>query len=123
MVLTGFFYTRNVSTAIDDSPGKINYSLALKYLKKSAHHGYPDAIYFMGQVSEKGILGQLCDSWQAYQNYMKAAEVNHAGAMLDLSRIYSHGIPGLLAAQKDMAFKWCRRSADLGFDQAEYVLG
>ncbi|GAA5805837.1 hypothetical protein HPULCUR_011363 [Helicostylum pulchrum] len=114
---------RNVSTAIDDSPGKINYSLALKYLKKSAHHGYPDAIYFMGQVSEKGILGQLCDSWQAYQNYMKAAEVNHAGAMLDLSRIYSHGIPGLLAAQKDIAFKWCRRSADLGFDQAEYVLG
>ncbi|KAI9361293.1 hypothetical protein BD770DRAFT_317361 [Pilaira anomala] len=102
---------------------KVNYSLALKYLKKSAHHGYADAIYFMGQVSERGMLGQLCDSWQAYQNYMKAAEVNHAGAMLDLSRLYSQGIPGLLAAQKDIAFKWCKRSADLGFDQAEYVLG
>ncbi|KAI7893513.1 uncharacterized protein EV154DRAFT_416719 [Mucor mucedo] len=101
----------------------VNYSLALKYLKKSAERGYPDAIYFMGQVSETGMLGQLCDSWQAYQHYMKAAEVKHAGAMLDLSRIYSQGISGLLAAQKDMAFKWCKRSADLGFDQAEYVLG
>ncbi|KAI8642029.1 hypothetical protein BD408DRAFT_417227 [Parasitella parasitica] len=100
-----------------------NNSLALEYLKKSAHHGYPDAIYFMGQVSEKGMLGQLHDAWQAYQHYMRAAEVDHAGAMLDLSRIYCQGISGLLAIQKDIAFKWCRRSADLGFDQAEYVLG
>jgi TPR repeat protein len=97
--------------------------MALKYLKKSADIGYPDAIYFMGQVSETGSLGQLCDSWQAYQYYMKAAEVDHAGAMLDLSRLYFHGISGLLASQKDLAFKWCKRSADLGFDQAEYVLG
>lgn len=97
--------------------------MALKYLKKSAEIGYPDAIYFMGQVSETGMLGQLCDPWQAYQYYMKAAEVNHAGAMLDLSRLYFHGISGLLASQKDLAFKWCKRSADLGFDQAEYVLG
>lgn len=113
---------RNVSTAIEDD-SKVNYSLALQYLKKSAHLGYPDAIYFMGQVSELGMLGQLCDSWQAYQHYVKAADVNHAGAMLDLSRIYSHGISGLLAAQKDIAFKWCKKSADLGFHQAEYVLG
>ena len=117
------FTRRNVSAAIDDSPGKVNYSLALKYLKKSAHHGYADAIYFMGQVAETGMLGQLCDSWQAYQQYMKAADINHAGAMLDLSRIYSQGISGLLAAQNDMAFKWCKRAADLGFHQAEYVLG
>ncbi|GAN00998.1 hypothetical protein MAM1_0004d00427 [Mucor ambiguus] len=110
-------------TPIHNTKERVNYSLALKYLKKSAHHGYPDAIYFMGQVSETGMLGQLQDSWQAYQHYMKAAEVNHAGAMLDLSRIYSQGISGLLAIQKDMAFKWCKRSADLGFDQAEYVLG
>ncbi|KAK4516335.1 glycoside hydrolase 3 protein [Mucor velutinosus] len=110
-------------TPIHNTKEKVNYSLALKYLKKSAHHGYPDAIYFMGQVSETGMLGQLQDSWQAYQHYMKAAEVNHAGAMLDLSRIYSQGISGLLAIQKDTAFKWCKRSADLGFDQAEYVLG
>lgn len=110
-------------TPIHNTKEKVNYSLALKYLKKSAHHGYPDAIYFMGQVSETGMLGQLQDSWQAYQHYMKAAEVNHAGAMLDLSRIYCQGISGLLAIQKDIAFKWCKRSADLGFDQAEYVLG
>ncbi|KAI8054159.1 uncharacterized protein B0P05DRAFT_561119 [Gilbertella persicaria] len=101
----------------------VNYSLALQYLKKSAHYGYPDAMYFMGQVFEGGMLGQLCDIWQAYQCYMKAAEVHHPGAMLNLSRLYCQGIPGLLAAQKEAAFKWCKKSADLGFCQAEFVLG
>ncbi|KAI7908092.1 uncharacterized protein BX663DRAFT_426006 [Cokeromyces recurvatus] len=101
----------------------VNYPLALTYLKKSCQKGYPDALYFMGQILETGKLGQLSDSWQAYQYYVKAADADHVGAMLDLSRIYSQGIPGLLAAQKEIAFKWCSKAADLGFDQAEYVLG
>ncbi|KAI8889828.1 HCP-like protein [Backusella circina FSU 941] len=103
--------------------GKANHGLALHYLKKSAHYGYPDALYFMGQVHEVGLLGQLQDSWQAYQYYVRASEVNHAGAMLDLAIIYTRGIPGFLSAQNDIAFKWCKKSADLGFDQAEYTLG
>jgi TPR repeat protein len=102
---------------------KQNHGLALHYLKKSAHYGYPDALYFMGQVHEMGLLGQLQDSWQAYQYYIRASEVNHAGAMLDLAIIYTRGIPGFLSAQNDIAFKWCKKSADLGFDQAEYTLG
>ncbi|KAI8967816.1 hypothetical protein BDF20DRAFT_788837, partial [Mycotypha africana] len=106
---------------IEDSA--LNNKLALNYLRKSADFGYADAIYFMGQVYETGMLGQLCDVWQAFQFYTKAADVDHAGAMLDLSRIYCQGIPSLLAAQHELAFKWCKRSADLGFDQAEYVLG
>ncbi|KAI8336061.1 hypothetical protein EDC96DRAFT_450547 [Choanephora cucurbitarum] len=100
-----------------------DYRYALKYMKKSAQFGYPDAIYYMGQISESGKLGQLCDVWQAYQYYSRAADLKHPGAMLDLSRLYCQGIPGLLAAQNDIAFKWCKRSADLGFDQAEFVLG
>lgn len=77
----------------------------------------------MGQISEIGMLGQQSDAWTAYQHYLKAAEANHAGAMLDLSRMYLEGIPGLLASQKTIAFKWCKRSAELGYAQAEYVLG
>ncbi|KAI8341548.1 hypothetical protein BD560DRAFT_493395 [Blakeslea trispora] len=100
-----------------------NHAFALKYLKKSAQYRYPDAMYFMGQIFENGKLGQLSDIWQAYQYYSRAAEFKHPGAMLDLSRLYCQGIPGLLAAQNDIAFKWCKHSADLGFDQAEYVLG
>lgn len=103
--------------------GDSNDSLALKYLKKSAHFGYVDAIYFMGQAFEKGIMGQSVDPWEAYQYYMKASEMNHPEAMLDLSRTYFQGIPGLLTCQKDFAFKWCKRAADLGYDQAEYTLG
>ncbi|CEP18499.1 hypothetical protein [Parasitella parasitica] len=117
------YVDEGVKTPICDTKEKANNSLALEYLKKSAYYGYPDAIYFMGQVSEKGMLGQLPDAWLAYQHYVRAADVDHAGAMLDLSRIYCQGISGLLAIQKDIAFKWCKRSADLGFDQAEYVLG
>ncbi|CEI92652.1 hypothetical protein RMCBS344292_06906 [Rhizopus microsporus] len=106
-----------------DSSITTNYSQALEYIKKSANYGYPDAVYLMGQISEIGMLGQQSDAWTAYQHYLKAAEANHTGAMLDLSRMYLEGIPGLLASQKTIAFKWCKRSAELGFAQAEYVLG
>lgn len=106
-----------------ESDEDTNDSLALKYLRKSACYNYVDAIYFMGQAFEKGFLGQPMDPWQAYQYYMKAAEMDHPEAMVDLSRTYFQGIPGRLAIQHDFAFKWCKRSADLGFDKAEYVLG
>lgn len=103
--------------------GETNESVALKYLKKSAHFGNVDAIYFMGQAFEKGMLGQTVDLWQAYQYYMKAAEMNHPEAMFALSQTYFRGISGLLVPQKDFAFRWCKRSADIGLDEAEYMLG
>ncbi|KAI8971060.1 hypothetical protein BDB01DRAFT_812595 [Pilobolus umbonatus] len=101
----------------------VNFKSAMECLHKSALYGYPDALYFLGHIFETGLLDQPIDIWKSYTYYTKAAEKNHAGAMLDLSRMYSEGLPGLIAPQKDMAFKWCKRSADYGFEQAEYVLG
>lgn len=100
-----------------------NIPLAIHYLEKAAQFGLPMAVHRLGQVHEHGLLGQPTDPWQGYLCYTRAAEDGYDQAMLDLSRLYAQGIPGLLMPQHEMAFKWCQRATHQGLEQAEYVLG
>jgi TPR repeat protein len=114
----GFSIYKNSST----SPF-VNYQLSLSYLKKAAQYEHPEAIYSLGRIHELGLLDQPQDQWKAYQYYAEASDLQYPVAMLNLAKQYQAGIPGHLSSQNDLAFKWCKRAADLGYDQAEYTLG
>lgn len=109
----------NIPASITDKDEMI----AFRLLKKSAQCGYVEAIYRMGQVFTHGLLGQPQDPWQGYQHFVKAAEEKHKGAMLELAQVFERGIPDHLEAQPTQAFRWCKKAADTGYTEAEYVLG
>ena len=96
---------------------------AVKYYKKASDLGMPTATFRLGNIYEGGHLGTEIDVWKAYKLYVKAAELNHEGAMLELSRLYKDGIPDYLGAHPDMAYKWCKKAAENGNEIAAYTMG
>ncbi|ORZ08376.1 hypothetical protein BCR42DRAFT_335753 [Absidia repens] len=101
-----------------------NVTMAMQYLLKAHRSGLVSAYHQLGKVYEYGLLDQVQDRSIAFENYSKAAEQGHAQAMLDVSRFYLQGVPGLaIPPHHELAFKWCQRSASHGLAQAEFALG
>ncbi|ORZ16239.1 hypothetical protein BCR42DRAFT_32380 [Absidia repens] len=103
-----------------------NLTQARHYLDKAVALRNPEALLRLGQLYESGHaeLGYVVDPWQAFQWYLEAAsEAHQPQAMLSVSQWYAQGIPGHLATNPTLAFKWCQRASEQCLEQADYLLG
>ncbi|CAO3587099.1 unnamed protein product [Absidia cylindrospora] len=103
-----------------------NLTQARHYLDKAVALRNPEALLRLGQLYESGHaeLGYAVDPWQAFQWYLEAAsEAHQPQAMLSVAQWYAQGIPGHLATNPTLAFKWCQRASEQCLDQADYLLG
>lgn len=94
---------------------------AVKYIRKAADLGYPDALDRMGRACQTGDLEQTVDLGRSFQFFEKAADGGQVRAMLSLSKMYLEG--QAVEFNDALAFKWCERSAASGLDHAEFALG
>jgi TPR repeat protein len=83
------------------------------YVYAEAHYAIAK-LYWLGQGTPR-------DYYRAYDWLLKAAELNHAGAMGKLGYLYTDGI----AVQQDFsqAFEWYSKAAKLGDVDALYNIG
>lgn len=83
----------------------------VRFLKKSAKAGYPEAGHVLGELYERGHLVMKSDrnavKWKGY-----AARGHHVEAMLDMGDYYLKGV--FVWKDVDKAASWYRRAADHG---------
>lgn len=99
------------------------YRLAVKYFKIADSLGLTAATFRLGRIVEHGHLGTEANPREAFKYYIKAADKNHADAMLELSRLYKEGISGYLNPHPVMAHTWCIKASQSGNETAEYLMG
>lgn len=108
---------------IVDVCNKNDFRTAIHYLRIADEFGFINAAFRLGEIYKNGEKGTHIDLWKAYHFFAKAANHNHEGAMIEVSKLYKAGIPGCLKAQPSLAFQWCLRAANNGNEVAEYLIG
>lgn len=78
-------------------------------LKKSAANDDRVAMFKLGQVYEKGLLGERKSNIQAEKYYRKSAEAGHPEAMEKMGAIYENGLLDI-KADKAKAREWYDRA-------------
>ncbi|CEP23334.1 unnamed protein product [Cyberlindnera jadinii] len=96
---------------------------ALYYCKEAARLVYPPAQCKLGWCYEYGKMGCTIDPKKSIGWYSRAAKNGNSEAEMALSGWYLTGAKGLLEANDREAFLWAFKSAESGFDKAEYALG
>lgn len=94
-------------------PDQANYATSLKVWQPQAEAGDAEAMYYVGQIYEKG-LGTPPDYAQAAGWYRQAAEKGYGPAAVNLGSLYEQG----LGVEKNEveALNWYRKSAGLASD-------
>lgn len=120
----------NTALAYDEGQGiQMDKNEAKKWFLLSASHGFSKAMVALGVYAEKGIPDRTPDLKEAFEWYLKAAEVgDHPFAAWVVGNCYSQGLMGV---EIDLctAFKWYLLAAELGQPTAqnnvavEYVKG
>ena len=98
---------------------------ACKIVKKLAHSGYPDAMFYLADCYGSGRLGLLTDTKEAFTMYLAAAKTGHASAAYRTAVCCEIGAEQGGGTRKDpaKAVQWYRRAATLGDVPAMYKLG
>lgn len=94
-------------------PDQANYATSLKVWMPQAEGGDAEAMYYVGQIYEKG-LGTSPDYAKAAQWYRKAAEKGYGPAAVNLGALYEAG-QGVEKNELE-ALNWYRKSAGLAQD-------
>ena len=71
---------------------------------------------------ELGDIGGRPDMKKAVQHYLLSAEQNHPPALLNLGRLHSEGVPGLIEKSITKALEYYQKAADLGNFHAQLNL-
>lgn len=116
----------------------------VRYLEHAAQLGHPEAMTRIGYIYEHGLYGTPVHLAKSFGYYdVASCQHNEPLAMLGLSRLYNRGchgpgdtvqeqerlvrdVSGWLAAtarNEDAAFSWCQKAANLGLDEAMFLLG
>ncbi|KAL8648433.1 MAG: hypothetical protein Q9210_004993, partial [Variospora velana] len=100
-------------------------SEAYKILKRLAQHGYPDAMFFLGDCYSRGSLGLQIDAKEAFAQYQSAAKAEHAQAAYRVAVCCEIGLDEGGGTKRDAvkAMQWYQRAATLGDTPAMYKLG
>ena len=100
-------------------------SESCKIVKKLAHSGYPDAMFYLADCYGSGRLGLGKDSREAFTMYLAAAKSGHANAAYRTAVCCEIGSEQGGGTRKDTvkAMQWYRRAATLGDVPAMYKLG
>ena len=84
---------------------------ALFWLEKAANNDEPEALFQLGVYYSEGN-----DLAKSIKYYQRAAELNHADAVLELSYIYDEG--AIVEQDDDKALFFLKKSAELGNQEA-----
>ena len=100
-------------------------SEACKIVKKLAHSGYPDAMFYLADCYTTGKLGLAPDPKEAFGMYQGAAKAGHANAAYRTAVCCEIGSEQGGGTRKDplKAIQWYKRAAQLGDVPAMYKLG
>ncbi len=93
---------------------------AVKWYRKAADLGLPDAMNFLGECYFYGS-GVTQDSAKMIEWYLKAADLGQTDAMNNLGDCYRYG--QRVTQDHAEAVKWYHKAADLGHVEAMYNLG
>ena len=96
-----------------------DYNEAVKWYKKAAETGIPEAQYNLGNMYSIG-QGVTKDNEEAVKWYTKAAEQGYSDAQLNLGAMYQYG-KGISQDYKE-AVKWYKKSAEQDNAKAQYNL-
>lgn len=96
-----------------------DYELAVKWLRKSANAGYPNAQNFLGYCYEEG-LGVEKNLVTAFVLYSKAADQGYAQAYNSLGCIYGDKFGSFY--NEKVALKFFQKAAELGNHFGQYNL-
>lgn len=94
-------------------PDQANYATSLKVWMPQAEAGDTEAMFYVGQIYEKG-LGVAPDYVNAAAWYRKAAEKGYGPAAVDLGSLYEQGLG--VAKDEVEALNWYRKAAGLAQD-------
>lgn len=92
---------------------------AVKWYRKAAEQGHPDALFRLGQRYED--LNLMENLVEALKCYHKAAENGQIDAQFTLGQMYAHGYK--VNEDVAQAVKWFRMAANRGNSNAQYKLG
>lgn len=95
---------------------------AVKYFRKAAEQGLPDAQYSLGLMYALG-KGIKRDIYQATEWMRKAAEQSNPKAEDWLGWMYSYSKSGEVKVDYEEAAKWLRKAADQGLANSQFLLG
>lgn len=93
---------------------------SIKWLKKSAQSGYPDALYFLAYRYDVG-LGLDINKPQAIALYTQASEKDHPKATYYLA--WSYDVGDGVPSDDVKAVELYRKAAGLGYRDSQYTLG
>ncbi len=96
---------------------KKEYNVALKWLKKAASYGYPDAMFYIGLCYHYGY-GVTSDHAKAMEWYQKASDQNYAESQNNIGLLYKHGLG--VEKNEEIALEWFRKARDNGSQEGEY---
>lgn len=84
------------------------YQKALSYYEKSGKASRPSsvALYRLGEIYEKGELGQTPDIEKAFRFYYKSASIPFGMGQTKIASFYTSGIEGKLDVDLVEAYKW-----------------
>lgn len=94
-------------------PDQANYATSLKVWQPQAEAGDAEAMYYVGQIYEKG-LGTSPDFAQAAEWYRRAAEKGDGASAVALGSLYEQGLG--VAKNEVEALGWYRKAAGLSQD-------
>lgn len=104
-----------VNLALVYQQNKESYDKSIHWWQKAAEEDYPEAYFQLGQYHY-----WKNDYHEAFNYFMKGAEINHANAQLKLAMLYEKGIG--TEKNRERSLLWLNRSAKLGNKQAIAVL-
>jgi TPR repeat protein len=95
--------------------------LAVKWYKKAAEQGYPDAANQIGNIYLTGMGGMKPDASEGMKFYIRGAEIGSDDAMNNLGDVYFYGWG--IKPNTEHAMKWYSKATELGNVLAEGKLG
>ncbi|KAI7851269.1 hypothetical protein BDC45DRAFT_516150 [Circinella umbellata] len=110
------------------------------WFERGAEFGHAKCHSQLGYMYEHGLFGVPVDMSQSFHYYESAAHLGDAEGMLGLSRLYNedrHGPDDTedrmerdvsqwligIGRNEDASYLWCSRAAELGLDEALFLLG
>lgn len=90
-------------------------------IEASANAGNMDAVFMMGYMADRGLLGNGPDEKTAFEWYRKGAEAGSPACMEHLGAFYLQGKG--TDPDPELGFQWCLRAAEAGDARAMFTAG
>ena len=130
IVTANYWYEKSAEQGCD----KAQFNLGLSYFKgEGVEKNYIQAVHWFKKASEQGDadaqlhIGRCLEETNARNEdivvaYRKSAEMGNPEAMCFLGEWYQYGEKGL-SVDIHEAFRWWKKSAEIGYYQAQYKIG